>query len=82
MASDRQPSAYKVYILCSWLEGSTWRYSVEEVGSGRRHGFATLDEFFSFMLAKSVLPVEGQTRRSRSQMRHESGDHFILDDER
>ena len=40
------------------MEGSAWRYSLEEVGTGERHGFATLDEFVSFMLVRSVQPGE------------------------
>ena len=38
------------------MEGSAWRYSLEEVGTGERHGFATLDEFVSFMLVRSTQP--------------------------
>jgi hypothetical protein len=71
---ERQPTSYTAYILRCWLEGSTWRYSLEEVGAGRRHGFATLDEFFSFMLARSVLPDEGAHRPvaevDRTEARH------------
>ena len=56
-----RPSTYIAFLLRCWQEGSTWRYSLEEVGTGRRHAFATLDELFSFMLTRSVLPgdVEG-----------------------
>ena len=59
MSRVRQPAKYTAYLLRCWLEGSTWRYSLEEVGTGKRHGFATLDEFVSFMLAKSILPGDG-----------------------
>ena len=40
------------------MEGSVWRYSLEEVGTGKKHGFATLDEFVSFMLVRSMQPDE------------------------
>jgi hypothetical protein len=59
MSTTKQPSPYTAYLLRCWLEGSAWRYSLEEVGSGKRHGFATLDEFVSFMLTKSILPGDG-----------------------
>jgi hypothetical protein len=42
-----------------WLDGATWRYSLEEVGSGKRHGFATLDELVAFMLALTSLGSAG-----------------------
>ena len=48
------------YLLRCWMEGSSWRYSLEEVGTGKRHGFATLDEFVSFMLVRSIQPDEGE----------------------
>jgi hypothetical protein len=42
---------YVAYLLRCWSEGTTWRYSLEEIGNGKRHGFASLDEFVSFLLA-------------------------------
>ncbi len=59
MSTVRQPGKYTAYLLRCWLEGSTWRYSLEEIGTGRRHGFATLDEFVSFLLARSMQPDNG-----------------------
>ena len=49
---------YTAYILRCWLEGTIWRYSLEEIDTGKRHGFATLDEFISFMLARATGPEE------------------------
>ena len=43
------------------MEGAAWRYSLEEVGTGKRHGFATLDEFVSFMLIRSMQPNARET---------------------
>jgi hypothetical protein len=54
------------------LEGRAWRYSLEEVGSGERHGFATLDEFFSFMLTKSILPDERRNEPDGNQTHERS----------
>lgn len=59
-------SSYISYILRSWQEGSHWRYSLEELGSGKRHGFASLDDLVSFLLARSI-------DRERSE---ETGDHL------
>lgn len=56
MSILKKPSTYTAYLLRCWLEGSTWRYSLEEIGTDKRYGFATLDELVSFMLARSILP--------------------------
>jgi hypothetical protein len=52
MPKSRKPAAYTTYILRCWQEGSSWRYSLEEVGGGERHGFASLDELIAFLLAR------------------------------
>ncbi|HSG17559.1 MAG TPA: hypothetical protein VLE70_14710 [Anaerolineae bacterium] len=54
-----RPPIYIAFLLRCWLEESSWRYSLEEVGTGKRHAFATLDEFFSYMLTRSILPQNG-----------------------
>ena len=51
MSTADQTSIYTAYLLRCWQEGSAWRYSLEEVGNGKRHGFATLDEFVAFLLS-------------------------------
>lgn len=60
MSSTERPPAYSAYLLRCWLEGTNWRYSLEAVGSGKRHGFATLDELVSFLVARSNLRKEGE----------------------
>lgn len=59
MSTVERPPAYHAYLLRCWLDGSNWRYSLEEVGSGKRQGFATLDEFVTFLVAISSTKVEG-----------------------
>ena len=54
MPEPSEFSTYSTYILRCWQEGSCWRYSLEEVGGGVRHGFASLDEFVAFMLARAT----------------------------
>ena len=61
MAPEGLPSTYTAYVLRCWLEGTSWRYSLEEVGTGKRQGFATLDEFISFMVAQSALIETGES---------------------
>ena len=58
MMYPREYSTYTTYILRCWQEGSNWRYSLEEVGGGERYGFASLDEFVAFMLARATTPAE------------------------
>ena len=60
MSTVGQPTTYTAYLLRCWLDGSKWRYSLEQVGSGKRQGFATLDEFVTFLVAMSTLPSEGK----------------------
>ena len=54
MNKVKTPETYKAYLLRCWLDGSAWRYSLEEVGTGVRHGFATLDELVLFLLIQSL----------------------------
>ncbi|HSG17226.1 MAG TPA: hypothetical protein VLE70_13010 [Anaerolineae bacterium] len=56
MSTARQTAKVSAYLLRCWAEGSKWRYSLEEVSTGKRHGFATLDEFVSFLLVMAVQP--------------------------
>jgi len=58
MSTVKQSLKVTAYLLRCWMEGSAWRYSLEEVGTGKKHGFATLDEFVSFMLVRSMQPDE------------------------
>lgn len=51
MSTSREPLTGATFILRCWLERSNWHYGLEEVGTGKRHGFASLDEFVSFLLA-------------------------------
>jgi hypothetical protein len=46
------------YLLRCWHEGPTWRYSLEEIGTDEKRGFASIDELVSYLLARSVPPCE------------------------
>ena len=67
MPKSAEPSPYTAYILRSWLEGSAWRYSLEEMGSAERHGFAGLDDFVAFMLAREAFSIGAETRPPRTE---------------
>lgn len=74
MPNPRESSTYITYILRCWQEGTAWRYSLEEVGGGERHGFASLDEFVAFMLARAT-PAAGAVGRAH----HSSGETVRTD---
>ena len=73
MSSAVEHPTYIAYILRCWSEGSAWRYSLEELGNGKRYGFASIDDFVSFLLALSTEPqrkvddslVDGDSSRMR-----------------
>ena len=54
MSSLSHLPTYTAYLLRCWQEGATWRYSLQEIGNGKRYGFASLDEFVSFLLAQTA----------------------------
>ena len=85
MSSSSQPSNYTAYLLRCWQEGVSWRYSLEEIGSGKRHGFASLDEFVSFLLAMSMQPEtsekfgdDGETHMSARPRAFTSGLRWLF----
>ena len=48
MATD----VYRAYMLRMWRteeDGHNWRALLEEVETGKRHGFANLEELFEFL---------------------------------
>jgi len=56
MHTPRTPHRYHAYLLRCWEErtGSssdavTWRFLVEEVGKGERHGFISLEDVYTFL---------------------------------
>ncbi len=42
-------SNYCAYLLRCWRESDKWRYSLELVGNGRRHGFASVKELTAYL---------------------------------
>jgi hypothetical protein len=67
MSPVNQPPTYTAYLLRCWREGSSFRYSLEEIGGGKRRGFASLDEFVAFLLARSEQQVEPQKPQAGSK---------------
>lgn len=52
---------YLSYLLRLWVvenqEGYVWRCSVEDVQTGERYGFASLESLISFLRHATVLEV-------------------------
>jgi hypothetical protein len=40
---------YKAYLLRIWKEARSWRFSLEEVPSGKRRGFAGVQELMIYL---------------------------------
>lgn len=45
-------------------EGAEWRASLTDPHTGRRHGFASLEELFEFLRAEIGMPSEPATSRA------------------
>jgi hypothetical protein len=52
----KTPPNYRVYLLRLWEEHTpaaaqrrTWRFSLEDLETGRRHGFTTLRDLLAFL---------------------------------
>jgi len=61
MTGERQ--RYRSYLLRLWQtrdgEKHVWRASLESPGTGQRHGFASLEDLFTFLQVQ-VSQVESQ----------------------
>lgn len=55
-------AGYFSYLLRVWRTGEreedTWRASLEQPGTHRRRGFATLDELFDFLQSQTIRQPE------------------------
>lgn len=49
MAQWVQEPNYKAFILRIWKESAGWRFSIEPIGSGRRQGFASIEQMVTFL---------------------------------
>ena len=56
MSLEKSPPRYSVYLLRCWQEResrsdvpSTWRFSLEDSRSGKRHGFADLESLMQYL---------------------------------
>jgi hypothetical protein len=72
--SDRR-RGYVAYLLRLWQVGDErqigWRASLENAHTGKRQGFASLTELFTFLENEVCQAVQGQTAPSA---RGEGGD--------
>jgi len=67
MQMPETPPRYHAYLLRCWEErtgspdsSTTWRFAVEKVGGGERHGFATLEAVLAF-LRRQLARTERQS---------------------
>ena len=51
MRNPTNQSIYRAYLLRCWQESDQWHYSLEKVGNGRRHGFASTAELPHFCIS-------------------------------
>jgi hypothetical protein len=60
-AEDR--SSYLSYLLRLWQESKAeriWRASLENISTGERRGFASLDDLFGFLCQQAVAASESR----------------------
>ena len=64
MAKERRQ--YRAYLLRLWWASHNgeagWRASLEEPHTGVRHGFATLDQLFTFLKEQANSGADHTTR--------------------
>lgn len=49
MSPSGHESEYTAYLLRCWRDGMVWRYSLERIDGGKRHGFADLEGLIAFL---------------------------------
>ena len=58
---DRERNGYQAYLVRLWAVRSggqrVWRAALESPHTGERQAFATLEELFTFLEAKTCLPT-------------------------
>jgi hypothetical protein len=63
MSTDHESDGYQAYLLRLWRAPCRgrwqWRVSIESPGTGERHGFGTLAEFFTFLKDKTRQETPG-----------------------
>jgi hypothetical protein len=64
------PTTYFSYLLRVWQvrkdDGQDWRASLENVETGEKHGFASLEDLVIYL--KQVLPKIDETKHEGSQL--------------
>jgi hypothetical protein len=66
MAMAEELQRYRAYLLRLWWAGhdgqAGWRASLEEPHTGTRHGFATLEQLFSFLKEQTDRDTDNAAR--------------------
>jgi len=73
MFAQGGPPRYRAYLLRCWEvrsekpgRPSTWRFSLEQAGTGERHGFRDLESLVAFVraeLGRNLPGADGAGRR-------------------
>jgi hypothetical protein len=68
-----QRSGYVAYLLRLWqardAEGVRWRASLEDIRTGQRQGFASLEELFEFLRTRMEVTMEDSETDSGHELR-------------
>lgn len=63
----REPSGYRAYLLRLWQaedgERATWRASLQDVRTGQRLGFASLDAAFGHLRSEILSAPDAESVR-------------------
>jgi hypothetical protein len=54
---------YQAYLLRIWKDSGQWRFSIEAVDSGRRQGFACIEQLVAFLEEAAPAPEEKASSR-------------------
>jgi hypothetical protein len=66
--SDANVPHYRSYLLRLWCEASDrrWRASLEETQTGKRIGFASLEQLFVYLMGQADSDLKGASMKQSS----------------
>lgn len=59
-----QEPEYQAYLLRIWKDSGQWRFSIEAVDTGRRQGFAGIEQLVAFL--EELTPVTEEKASNHS----------------
>ena len=67
MKVNQDDPQYHAFLLRCWCEAGQWRYSLEQVGNGRRLGFASLIDLATFLHEQEKSLSHDRPLKSKGQ---------------